>query len=107
MGSQGTREARQRAANIADRWTRRAVLDMVRDSGGEITDRPVFRGAITTMPDAEPMAALRVVRHVKYAAQSAACHYIRQARENGRTWHEMGALADHAAAGHEPVAARR
>lgn len=66
-----------------------------------------IRARLRRLPDAEPMTALRAVRHVEYAAQNAACRYIRQARETGQTRHEMGTLAGHAAAGHEPVAARR
>ena len=33
------------------------------------------------------MTALRVVRHAKYAAQSAACRHIRQARETGDAYY--------------------
>jgi len=66
-----------------------------------------IRARLRRLPDAEQMTTLRAVRHVEYATQSAACRHVRQARETGHTWHEIRALAGHAAAGHEPVAVRR
>jgi hypothetical protein len=40
-----------------------------------------IRARLRRSPDAEPMTALRAVRHVEYAVQSAACRHIRQARD--------------------------
>jgi hypothetical protein len=40
------------------------------DFAWQIADRPVFRGAIAAMSNAEPMPALRVVQHVEDAAQA-------------------------------------
>jgi hypothetical protein len=36
-----------------------------------------IRARLRRLPDAEPMTALSVVKHVEYAAQSAACRHIR------------------------------
>ena len=66
-----------------------------------------IRARLRRLPDAEPMTALRALRHVEYATQSAACRHARQALGTGHTWHELRALAGHAAAGHELAAARR
>jgi hypothetical protein len=87
------REARARAARRADQWTRRAVLDMVGESGGVLTERPIYEGSAVTRPDAEPMDALRTIGSGEAAARNAGRRYIRHAREAGSTWHEIaGAL---------------
>lgn len=85
------REARERAAGIALAWTRRAVLGIVADTGGPVTDRPAWPGAATTTPDAEALAGLRVAADVEHRAREIARGYIRTAREDGASWHEIGA----------------
>ena len=80
-------------ADRADQWTRRAILDMVRESGGHISERPIYLGSSVSRPDAEPMAALGTIRHVEAAARHNARRYIRDAREAGHGWHDIGAAA--------------
>jgi len=87
----GSRDARVRASSIADQWTRRAILDMVRESGGQISERPIYQGSSVSRPDAEPMAALGTIRYVEAAARHNARRYIRDAREAGHGWHGIGA----------------
>ncbi len=79
-------------ADRADQWTRRAILDMVRESGGHISERPIYLGSSVSRPDAEPMAALGTIRHVEAAARHNARRYIRDAREAGHGWHDIGAV---------------
>lgn len=90
-------EAREKAAATAREWTRRAVLDMVRQSGGGTVSRPVFRDRpdldMATI-EPEPIAGLSAVRHVEYASRRLARDYIRHAREDGHTWYAIGIALD-------------
>ena len=55
--------------------------------------RPVFRSSPDldmTITDAEPMAGLRAAVSLMRAARSFGLDYVRQAREDGSTWHEIG-----------------
>ena len=85
---------RDEAVVAAREWARRAVLEMVRDSGGALVTRPVIRSQPDldmTVRDAEPVAGLRAARSLQLAAEGLAHGYIRQAREDGHAWHEIGA----------------
>lgn len=86
-----TREARNRAANIAQSWTQRAVLAIVRDTDGPMTERPAWEGAASTVPDTDAMTGLRTAADVEARARGLARRYIRTAREDGASWHEVGA----------------
>lgn len=93
----GSRQARAKPVDAARQWTRRAVLDLVRQSGGRTVTRPMFRDRTDldmTTSDAEPMAGILAARHLEHAAREFARGYVRQAREDGRTWHEIGAALD-------------
>jgi hypothetical protein len=96
-----------RLAGEASQWTRRAVLDIVRQSGGRTVTRPMFRDwpdLDMTTTDVEPMAGIRAVRQIEHSARGLMREYARQAREDGRTWHEIGAALDlSASAGHRDV----
>jgi hypothetical protein len=96
------REARERAAGVAQSWTRRAVLGIVADTGGPMTTRP----AGSTMTDTDAMTGLRTAADVELRARQLARRYIRTAREGGATWHEIGAALGLAAGDdHESIAA--
>ena len=43
-----------------------------------------------TVRDVEPLAGMRASREVELGARSAARDYIRQAREAGHDWHQIG-----------------
>lgn len=95
--AEGNRKACAGLADAARQWTRRALLDIVRQSGGHIVTQPMFRDRPDldmTTSDAEPMAGVRAARHLEHAALALARGYVRQAREDGRTWHEIGAALD-------------
>jgi hypothetical protein len=70
-----------------------AVQRIVRDTGGQFVNRPMFSdkpdGPATR--DAEPLAGLRAARAAELAARRLARQYIRAAREEGCTWREIGA----------------
>jgi len=90
----GDRQARAKQADAARQQAHRAVLDLVRQSGGRTVTRPMFRsrpniGMTTT--DAEPLAGILAARCLEHAAREFAREHVRRAREDGRTWHEIGA----------------
>lgn len=69
---------------------RRALLDLARDGGAEITSRPLFRGSQTNTHDIEPLAGLASSRQLELAAGRHARDYVRDAREAGYSWHDIG-----------------
>jgi hypothetical protein len=107
QGEPGIRQERAKVAEAARQWTRRAVLDIVRQSGGRTVTRPMFSQRAdlhTTTTDAEPMAGISAVRQVEHAAPGLTREYVRQAREDGHTWQEIGtALGLSASADHRGV----
>ena len=65
--------ARKQIADLARRWAARAVLGIVRESGGQVIDRPAFRDR----PDldlkvtgASPIAGLQAAAGLRQAARS-------------------------------------
>lgn len=92
----GTREALERAASIAQTWTERAVLGIVRDTDGPIITRPRWPGA-ATVPDTEALTGLRTAADVEQRARQLARGYIRTAREDAASWPEIAAALDLAA----------
>jgi len=95
MGTQEvSREAREKAVSAARRAARRAAIDLARDEGAPVISRPAFRGAHTTIQDVEPLAGLRAAREVELGAHFSTRNYIRDAREAGYTWHEIGTALD-------------
>jgi hypothetical protein len=69
---------------------RRAALDVAFDTGAHLTARPAFPGARLSLPDLEPLMGLHASRQVELAARHAARDYVRLAREEGRSWHQIG-----------------
>ena len=82
---------------------------MVRETGGRNVSRPVFRDRPDldmTVTDAETVAGMKAADRLTRAARALSLGYVRQAREDGRTWHEIGdalGLADRAEPD-EPIA---
>ncbi|MBO0819349.1 MAG: hypothetical protein J2P26_00710 [Nocardiopsaceae bacterium] len=69
---------------------RRAVHRVALDDGAQTISRPAFPGAQATVRDVEPLAGARAARKIELAARAAATGYIRDAREAGHTWHDIG-----------------
>jgi hypothetical protein len=100
MTSDNPRPSRLLRADIAAAATTRvttAVDGMVRESGARTNtqlrtaelSRP---GTNTVQP--EPVAGLESARELERAAHSLIEHYIRLARETGRSWFEIGEALD-------------
>jgi sugar phosphate isomerase/epimerase len=85
----GPGEREQRLAAIRDH-ARRAVAGLARDRGAELTTREAHRGSGATVRDLEPLTGARAARDIELGARHAARAYIRQAREAGRTWDQIG-----------------
>jgi hypothetical protein len=80
--------ARQFAA-IRDH-ARRALLGLARDRGAEFTTREAYRGSGLTVRDLQPLDGARAARDIELGARHAARDYIRQAREAGHGWDQIG-----------------
>jgi hypothetical protein len=74
------------------RWTaRRETLRLARDAGAGLVTRPMFRtDKESTVRDVEPLAGGRAARDLELAARGIARDYIRQAREAGHGWDQIG-----------------
>jgi hypothetical protein len=79
-------EQRAKAADAAHR----ALLDLAHGRGVEFIVREAYRGSGTTVRDLEPLAGARAAREIELGARHAARNYIRQARETGRSWDQIG-----------------
>jgi hypothetical protein len=79
-------DERARASDAA----RRALIGLARDRGAEFITRPAYRGSDTTIRDLEPLAGARAARDIELGARRAAREYIRQAREAGHSWDQIG-----------------
>jgi hypothetical protein len=77
---------RARASGAA----RRALIGLVRDRGAEFITREAYRGSDMTIRDLEPLVGARAARDVELGAWHAAREYIRQAREAGHSWDQIG-----------------
>ena len=82
----------ERAAQLAAirDHARRAVISLARGQGAELTTRPMARDSDLTVHDLEPLTGARVARDIELGAQHAARAYIRQAREVGHDWDQIG-----------------
>lgn len=85
------------------------MLQMVREMGGRIVCRPVFRSRSDldmSITDAEPMGGLRAAVSLMRVAKSFSLDYVRQAREEGFSWQAIGEAVElpGRADRHQPVA---
>ncbi len=67
-----------------------AIRDLARDRGAEFITRPAFQGSDVTVRNLEPLAGARAARDIELGARHAAREYIRQAREAGHSWDQIG-----------------
>ena len=67
-----------------------AIRDLARDRGAEFIARPNFPGSRLTVHDLEPLTGARAARDIELSARHAARDYIRQAREAGHGWDQIG-----------------
>ena len=89
--SDESRDRRDRLIMTARIAARRAAIDIARQDGAEIIDRPAFGGSQVTIRDVEPLAGLRAAREIELGARYHIRNYIQDAREAGYAWSEIGA----------------
>jgi hypothetical protein len=84
-------------ASAEQRWfearqaARREAFRLARDTGAPVVITPVFRGSKEpTLRDVEPLAGARAARDLELASRRTARDYIRQAREGGHGWDQIG-----------------
>jgi hypothetical protein len=82
---------RQHAIDAARNTVRNATYTIARDTGAAIITRPAYPGSDRTVRTVEPLAGLATARDLELAARATALDHIRQAREAGHSWHEIGA----------------
>ncbi|HEY1319906.1 MAG TPA: hypothetical protein VGF32_06645 [Streptosporangiaceae bacterium] len=68
---------------------RQAVVGLARCRGTEFATRPV-QDSDLTMRDLEPLTGARAARDIELGAHHTARDYIRQARETGHSWDQIG-----------------
>jgi hypothetical protein len=67
-----------------------AIKDLARGRGAEFTTRPAFHGSDITVRGLDPLTGARAARDIELGARGAAREYIRQAREAGHGWDQIG-----------------
>jgi len=85
----GPSEQASQFAAIRDH-ARSAVIGLARGRGAEFTTRPMVPDSDLTVRDLEPLDGARAARDIELGARHAARDYIRQAREAGHSWDQIG-----------------
>jgi hypothetical protein len=84
-------ESTERRIRAARETARREAFRLACDCGAQTVTRPVFRSdAEPTVRDVEALAGARAARDLELAANGTARDYIRQAREAGHDWEQIG-----------------
>jgi photosystem II stability/assembly factor-like uncharacterized protein len=84
MSTPGARDPRSHIRDV--------IHEMVRAAGGQTVIRPVIgdeEGWTTEGPD--PLTGITLARDLEFAARGAVRGYVRQAREAGHSWPQIGA----------------
>jgi hypothetical protein len=73
---------------------RNAIIRIVRDRGGEVAERTIYGGTAATdmtVPEpGPPLVAIRAARLAEHAARAAVERHVKYARQDGRTWKDIG-----------------
>jgi hypothetical protein len=80
----------ERARDEARRYTDTAVLAMAREAGAEVGERPIWPGKTFTVRDVAPEAGIRFAVVLAGTARHKLHSYIKQARQDGLTWQQIG-----------------
>src|SRR5262249_31074310 len=83
-------EQRAKQVAAARDHARRAIAGLARDRGAEVTSRPMFADSGVTVRDLQPLDGARAARDIELGARHAGRDYIRQAREAGHGWDQIG-----------------
>lgn len=79
-----------RLITAARRAARRAAMDLAVEAGASVITRPAHPGARPVIRDVGPIPGLRAAREIELGAQHVLRNYIRDAREAGHSWHQIG-----------------
>lgn len=82
-------DAQARASSAAHQAIQ-AIRGLARDRGAQLITRPNFPGSRITVHDLEPLTGARAARDIELITRHAARDYIRQAREAGHSWDQIG-----------------
>jgi hypothetical protein len=85
----GPEERARQFAAIRDH-ARQVVIGLARCRGAEFTTREAARDSGMTAHDLEPLTGARTARDIELGARHTARDYIRQAREAGHSWAQIG-----------------
>ena len=69
---------------------RRAAIDLARREGTPLTARAAFPGSEIVTSDLRPLDGARAARRIEVGARAEAREYIRQARDDGASWDQIG-----------------
>ena len=94
--------AEERAA-AARETARREAQRLARDTGAKVITRPVLPGG-PDVRDVEPLAGASAARDLELAAHRTARDYIRQARQAGHDWAQIGSALGMQPGGDQPGA---
>src|SRR5258706_12372730 len=84
------RDAERRMSAVRE-TARRETFRLARDSGAQIVTRPIFRGEKEpTVRDVEPLAGARAAHDLELSARGILRAYIRQPRQAGHGWDQIG-----------------
>lgn len=88
---QATAETSVQRIAAAREAVRREAFRLARDHGAQVVTRPMYSSsAEPTVSDIEPLAGARAAMDIEAAASRATWDYIRQAREAGSSWDQIG-----------------
>lgn len=92
MPREDPRSQRTTLDDLYPAWdeARSASKRIALDSGAQVVRRPLFPGSQASERDVEPLAGARAARKIELGARVAAVRYVRDAREAGHTWQEIG-----------------
>jgi hypothetical protein len=68
----------------------RAAFGLARDQGAEFITRKLYQGSDITVRDLPPLEGAQAARDIELGARRAARSYIRQARQAGHSWEQIG-----------------
>src|SRR5215469_3018074 len=68
----------------------RAAFGLARDRGAEFTTQELYQGSDITVRDLVPLEGAQAARDIELGARRAAHDYIRQARQGGHSWDQIG-----------------
>jgi hypothetical protein len=88
--SDTTGSRRDREISAARAAARVTTLNLALAGGAPAITRPLFPGTTLTTREVDPIAGLRASHDLEQTARYLACDDVRQAREAGHSWNDIG-----------------